>query len=448
MSNRRARKPIDPDAARAADEAIASETGGRPLTMGPEDEALREKWMDAYIANGGKLKGDKAKPGRKPKPDPTDPVEPCPKRLEWIRLVSLEYKTDHRLIKDEESDWTNTGNLYPTPHWKEGMDEAHPITHNMDEKVELKLVFEAGPDGACAESGDILGIGPDGIQFKSPATFAPGTLSLRLKSDRKLPREVTDYYLFIDWSVKTPPASYSGTTGGWCYLTMDDPKDKRQIEDGVTRKRVAKAVTLVREAESLHPHTIVGYLMDLFPFYTLEREALVPNELKHPSFFNTKGGAWHMADYLDISGECQAIVRFVRGVLHQVGCPGEAETMVVWADPDIERGARVLQRPGTPITLHRHKKQVNGIWWRPGLADRDPVSVGSKFTTDEMGINMYEACLRFTHGGETKYYGGGAGVYDSHDEVIGAFYALVWYSLDYQGNTMYFHIREIVRRYR
>ncbi|MBL8178403.1 MAG: hypothetical protein JNK48_27260 [Bryobacterales bacterium] len=449
MSRRRAIRPVDPDAARAADEAIASETGGRPLTMGDNDEALREKWMDAYVANGGKVRGAKAKPaGNKPKKDPTNPVEPCPKRLEWIRLVSLEYLSDHRLIKDEEDHWTNTGALYPLPHWKEGMDEAHPITHNMNRKVTLQLVFEAGPEGACPESGDILGIGDKGLSFSGEATFSPGTLSIQLTSKGKLPKLVTDHYLFIDWSVKTPPVSYSVTTGGWCYLTMDDPKVEGEREDGVTRKRIAKAVELVGYAGSLRPHTIVEYLMEMFSFYTLQRDPLIPTVFRHPSFFNDIGGAWAMADYSDLSGECQAIVRFVRGVLHQVGCPGTAQPVVVWADPDIRNGRRVLVKEGTPITLHNHRKTVNGVTWYVSLADRDPVSVGTVFKYDDIGMNTYEACLRFTHGGVTKYYGGGADTFDSPEEVITAFFALVWYSIEYVGNVMHFKIQEIVRRYR
>jgi hypothetical protein len=53
MSDRRATRQLNSEAVKAANAAIAKETGGRPLTMGPEDTALRKKWMDAYIAAGG-----------------------------------------------------------------------------------------------------------------------------------------------------------------------------------------------------------------------------------------------------------------------------------------------------------------------------------------------------------------------------------------------------------
>jgi hypothetical protein len=54
MSDRRATRPLNTDAVKAANAAVAAETGGRPLTLGPADAALRKKWMDAYIAAGGK----------------------------------------------------------------------------------------------------------------------------------------------------------------------------------------------------------------------------------------------------------------------------------------------------------------------------------------------------------------------------------------------------------
>lgn len=51
---RRATRPLNPEAVKAANAAMSKETGSRQLTMGPEDAALRTKWMDEYIAAGGK----------------------------------------------------------------------------------------------------------------------------------------------------------------------------------------------------------------------------------------------------------------------------------------------------------------------------------------------------------------------------------------------------------
>ena len=49
-----------------------------------------------------------------------------------------------------------------------------------------------------------------------------------------------------------------------------------------------------------------------------------------------------MSDYVDESGECQAIVRLVRAILRQLGVPGEARTLLVWADPEVDGGKKAL----------------------------------------------------------------------------------------------------------
>ena len=444
MSDRRATRPLNPDAARAADEAVAAETGGRPLTMGPEDAQLRQQWMEAYEAAGGQVE----QTGGRSEQDPTDPVAGCPKRLATLELVSLRFWSDWGLIKDEETKWTNTGKRYPVPEWVNGRALASPVVHKLDKAVKLDLTFRAGPPGACPEKGTIEGTGPDGITFAADVTFKPGTQTFTLTSTQATPKEVKELSLAFTWTAKTELASFSGPTANDCYLTIDKPASEGQPEDGVTKKRAQTAVTFVGETASLDPHTIVDKLMKKFPFYTLKRDPDVPVEHKHPTYFNTTGGAWPMADAVDKSGECQAIVRFVRGLLKQVGCPGEAKTYLVWADPNVNGGNTVLEAEYPRTTLHDRSKRVAGVEWLAALADRDPVAVDTVFTPDTMGMNNFEACLRFRHDGRTKYYGGGAGVYDTHEEVIHAFTALVWFSIepDAVGNTNY-RIREIVRRY-
>jgi hypothetical protein len=184
-----------------------------------------------------------------------------------------------------------------------------------------------------------------------------------------------------------------------------------------------KAVQLVAAIGSNDPHTIVGQLMTKFPYYTLRRDPGVPSKYRHP-------------DYLGAYGECQAIVRFVRNVIKQVGCPGQAETVVVWADPDIEGGNKVLEGPwGAGTGLRNKERPVGGGSWFAVLVDKDPVAEGRTFPMDHIGLNNFEACLRFTHNGRRRYYGGGAGVYNSADEVVKAFYALCWVSFGIRPGT-------------
>ena len=83
---------------------------------------------------------------------------------------------------------------------------------------------------------------------------------------------------------------------------------------------------------------------------------------------------------------------------------------------------------------------VNGKEWQAALFDRSPRAVGTLFEAggDDngkppyMGPNNYEACLKFTANGITRYYGGGMpGLsFDTKELVLSAaFPALVWVSL-------------------
>ncbi len=71
--SRIAKRPLNSDAVAAANAALADRTGGRPLTMSPEDAELRAEWMDNYIAAGGEIEGEDW--GETPA---DGPVEGCP----------------------------------------------------------------------------------------------------------------------------------------------------------------------------------------------------------------------------------------------------------------------------------------------------------------------------------------------------------------------------------
>lgn len=111
-------RPLDPDAVRAADEAIYAAHAGDPrpnalydasgnrlLLSGtdPAQAALRKEWVDYYKAALEKKKNpggeNPASPPAPPDPKPPggdtppdEPVEPCPKKLHWIQLTLLRLK--------------------------------------------------------------------------------------------------------------------------------------------------------------------------------------------------------------------------------------------------------------------------------------------------------------------------------------------------------------------
>ncbi len=175
----------------------------------------------------------------------------------------------------------------------------------------------------------------------------------------------------------------------------------------------------------------------------------MPATFGHPHFINLAGGAWPLSDYVE--EECQAIVRLFRAILRQLGVPtAQASIVVIWADPLKfgEFGEKALEAPWESRDPGlRSWRIMDGEFQFAGLLD-EKVHKGQKwFLADENapGINKYEACLLLKARKKTRYYGGGADIYDSKEEVLTTFSALVWgkYGFDPDEGT-FFIVRELV----
>lgn len=455
------RRPVDPINHTAFARATRRVGDAHPAVKGDNDvdtyqnivnspdSSIQSEWENAYVEEGGVLE-EPVKPSGKPV---GGVCQACPcVPITDIRLVWLEFLSDHKLMKDEVSKWTDTGKLYPKPDWRSGRAQQNPISHTLEHKIKLKLLLDVRPDSACPDHASIEGTGA-GFSFKKEGvSLEPGLNVVELESKEKIKQRVEMINLDLVWTIETQRyGNYLENTENELYVTYGTPRKGGHIrEDGVTTKRMGRAVALVGAMRSLIPHTIVSKLMDSFPFYTLKRHPSIPVEYEHPTYFQKDhpdaGGAWPMADYMEKSGECQAIVRFVQGIIHQIGCPGTAEFVVVWADPDINKGRKALE--GLGGLAGRSKMGRNGKVWYASLAAGDPEAVGKVFTPDELELNNFEACLKFTHGDVMKYYAGGAGTFDSKEEVINVFTALVWWSAEFDpsGNVKY-RVEEIVHYY-
>ena len=81
---------------------------------------------------------------------------------------------------------------------------------------------------------------------------------------------------------------------------------------------------------------------------------------------------------------------------------------------------------------------------RPALTDR-VVAAGQEVGPYEV-FNNYEACLRFSHGGRTFYYGGGIPdvAHRTPEDVLKQFQQLVWVHYDYKQENRHLVV-EIIR---
>jgi len=368
---------------------------------------------------------------------------------EIISIRSIDVESDHGRLHGCSGDigWRYVETLCESPEWT--AQSATPISHTMGEKIRLRIEVDRAPSRPVVLRGE----GPDGVLFRQ--SISSPTVSA--VSEGALPRALSATSLDIEWSIEGEGPVAPSATRLPMFITFGPPPERPKSmfgEEGPTPRRMEKAIEWAAEAESLDPHTIVASFLRRFPFYALEPNKDVPRELDHPRYFNDLGGAWPMVDHVAASGECQAIVRLVRGLLAQLGAPGEARMIVVWADP-MEGGGK------KPLFADWDENPRAGLSRRIRVGDKElvaalvdgPVIEGKKYKashtlmedgTRSPGLNRYEACLEFSHGGITRYYCGGVGVLSSKQDILKVFWGLVWVEmLPDEG----YRVEKIVQRY-
>ena len=374
-------------------------------------------------------------------------------KITSMKVLKLTFKTDHHMMTDNNTDWQNTGSLFTKPEWTFG-NASKPVSHTKNQKVLVEVDIEVNPPKADPVDGDVTGTATFGsLVFKAAKqSFKGGVVTVTAETTGTLPDTVDKLTGDIKWSIATKDGTFDAgaSWGHTIYVTIDTPVSISGREAGITQKRMEKSVSLVHATGKAiapwgpAPHAIVNSLMSMISGYTLIADPAVNSAVpgvKHPTFFNSIGGAWNIADFISSSGECQAIVRFFRAVIKQVGCPGTAQIMLVYADPTVNNGNTVLEddfEAGGDGLHHVADQVVNGKLSFIALLDEDPgTTPGKVFDQNRsgrlpgIGCNAFEACMKFTDpAGTTKYYPGGTsgGVLDTKEQVINVFQALAWMS--------------------
>lgn len=446
------------------------------------------------------------------------------KKIVALHVERLTFLTDHGLLTDispESTDWKSGGTRYVAleggTHWQSVAGKNFPASITKATTITVAIELSVDPPDADPVEGTLHGEPSGGagsaepfLQFDSKLVVGGGAkVVLSLTANGSLPNEVFDAgFRSIAWKATIAGETFDlGATGPHhLYATYDTPNvgglpmptpfgpDPVPLEDGITEKRMSAAVALTdkmsKQAVKIEdpdtklpmdrddPHVIAHILIASVPGYTLHTASDPPvaAAFNHPTYFNSgpgmaNTGAWPIAQFPEEKAECQAIVRYVRGMLLQIGCPGEAKLVVVYAHPDVDNGATALEDsifPPDPDAskyrlidgrmlvfggLNRNAARTvvkNGVAVHQQLSLADsPVEVGDLIAPNTV-VNCYEACLKFTSGGKTRYYGGGVpgAVFKSAQEVIGVFHALVWTgpAPDAAGNEVR-RVEEIVHKY-
>ena len=469
-------KDIDPDdinkpAGRKANAAVKEAAGDEAEYS--DSEEVWKLWFKIYEENGGKTriieeKGTsysmllKCEPPRIVRQQPKLPEPEVIPPL-TLKIVELEFLSDHKVIKNNTTDWKITDDAFVKPDWTP--EKSNAISHSINERARVRIVVEA--EGTAPDSGRIAAKFLDKRFFMSGKTvFKIGRNELTLVSETDLFSKLSYGKAPFEWLCTTsrkPESTPIGTTENYILTTFSKPiSQPTEPDDCITVFRMKKSIDLVKKTGTTDPHMIVTKLMGIFDGYTLEKHRSVPAEFGHPHYTHAEIGAWALADYTKYSAECQAICRFVRGVIEQVGCPGTVEPIVVWEDPlenavkeavfgSSRSGLRFVMKtiplPSEQVTVMVKVTEELGMidrfmnkepvvrmvpttktvskkeTWRAFLTTSKP-KIGADAT--DCGLNLYEACLKFTHNGISKYHGGGAGTYDSKEGVIRAFNSLIW----------------------
>lgn len=262
--------------------------------------------------------------------------------ISLINIKQLTFTTDFDGLLKNDADWKYSGTPINEPKWD--LQHSDPIIHKLDSIIECDAVFEMKGKTIPSIKADITGNGPARfLTFEGKGVFAPGETTIHVKSIDKIWNKVNKYDLNnINWILTKAalPILYAGVTYPInLYAIMGQSINSGEPEDGTTTKRMELAIKWVLECNTNLPVDIVDKLFSKFPFYVLgfkylpkeqrdelNRDPILKNQLFDAGFASYMksdiGGAWLLGQFSKFGGECQAIVRLIKGILHQIGCPG------------------------------------------------------------------------------------------------------------------------------
>lgn len=317
---------------------------------------------------------------------------------------SITFTSDYGVaVKDDRDDWTNTGN-YSKPQWF--VKGAEEISYGVAQKRGTTLALTANinvlPVAAKPQSITLEGrSSAPAMSFHYTGQTKGGlNQTVSLQADAALPNSIAAYRdRVIEWTLKWQgkERKFIPIVGHSVFATMDAPR----IPGDATYKRMAFAASIVGALGTDKPHEIVQGIMKRWDRFRLQ----VP----------MRPNIWVFADELDVGGQCIDIVRFVDALIGMIGCPGQADAVVIYADPAAPRVGIEKPYPHGGIRVIPARSEAGGHHWNAVLLDGD------------YHANAYEAALKFAFGGTLAYYPGGVqSVFASPSDVIKVFRCLAW----------------------
>jgi len=123
-------------------------------------------------------------------------------------LKSIKFTSDHGLLSDNNSDWTDSGTTYTEPEWiPDGLDSGsdpdqnNPVSHTKDVNLTVDVTVRVGPSGL---SFDLAGDGADNyVDFtKTGNTGTSADQIISITADAPLPDMVDTLAKNVAWTIK------------------------------------------------------------------------------------------------------------------------------------------------------------------------------------------------------------------------------------------------------
>ena len=315
-------------------------------------------------------------------------------------INSITFNSDHGVMKDHTEGWENSGAVVE-PEWSVNAARevvSKPISQTMGTSLTAAISVNVLPVAAPTAPISIRGESDEpALNFSFDGTLQGGLKqSVPLTSPGKLPDKITALSgKQVRWRMKWRGWDHEiGRTEHTVYVTMATPRNPGEV----TARRMNRAIGVVGPLETLAPHDIVKGIMKNWNVYDLS----IP---LHPNIWTFD---------IKVGGQCIDIVRFVMALIETVGCPGDAEAIVVWAKPDAATMA-IESRWGEGSMSSIPRRYDAGDVQNCTLLD------------GAYHANNFEAALKFNYGGTLAYYPGGVkGVMHSPDEVLRVFRCMAW----------------------
>jgi len=294
-----------------------------------------------------------------------------------IDLKCIEFTSDHGVLRDNDSDWDSTGEVYPVPEWmpSRGFHPNAPISHTKDSKIGATVTLRVQPAGLAFE---LIGDAPsDCLDFTKSEVSTGSDQQLTVTAQSKLPNRVCALVdNGIDWTVNGVECNPGSSGPHTVFVTWGTPY--QEIE---THKRMEWCCDIDEG------------------FNSLAKLALVIRN-------KTKDGLWlefgqcnrypiwvRLIKTSEYKADCYASARLAQAALRLLGVPDVDvdQAYPTGGNPEGDRDAHGVEGIDTPS---------HGMCWLRYVTEHPPN------TEAEAGgyLNRFQGCFRVKMGSEWNYY--------------------------------------------